>query len=123
MSHRLYDIDYSYYPVLILLVNPRKKFKCESNVKCKGYTFERSGMTCVLHHSVLYENIQRKRGRKIGIKRKYFSIDEDCQEARRMKRCKKEPNCEHVDCHRFAKTEFGCNAGKCKCIGRVTIKE
>ena len=84
--------------------NP-KKFLCEQNRKCAGYTFDRSQFNCVLHSSS-DKVLVHTRGKETGVKKTDYVLSLPsislCLEENRQKRCKREPKCQHMDCVRYA---------------------
>ena len=81
-----------------------KKYQCESQIKCVGYTFEQSRFKCILHSSLTKGLTPRARGKQTGTKKTDYilSLPEIslCSDQNRRKRCKREPKCRDVDCIR-----------------------
>ena len=76
--------------------------------KCAAYTFEQVGLKCILHAST-EKGIKSAPGKQIGLKKRDFILSlpemDFCFEKRRKRRCRWEPNCDHVNCLRNASNQ------------------
>ena len=122
------------------------KLKCEMVAKCVAYTFKQAELKCILHSST-EKGLKSAPGKQTGLKKSDFILSlpemDFCSEKRRKRRCRWEPNCDHVNCFRnapktswaraseswffelsqskmgydagFTKDEFECNSNKCEC--------
>ena len=83
--------------------------KCETFSKCVAYTYEEAGPRCILHSSNA-RGLKFTPGKQTGVKRGDFVLSflemSFCFEKRRKRRCRREPNCDHVHCLRIASNHF-----------------
>ena len=82
-----------------------RKLKCELHVKCVAYTFEQLRLSCILHGST-DKGQKYIRGKQTGVKKTDYILSlpqiSYCFDKNRQKRCRREPNCHHVNCLRNA---------------------
>ena len=77
--------------------------------QCVAYTYEQARQICILYSNTA-KGRKNKHGKKTGLKKDnlIYSLPElsFCAEKRRKRRCRREPNCDHVDCLRNASNHF-----------------